>query len=111
MQHEGDLEITTFHEQIGQVTGLTVVKRGGHLVCHGQLAGGLIVEEGGKATIHGQVARNVLNRGELFLHGQITGRVIGNQPVNALGPNQIVGINLEVPFKGTTTSFSSSFKL
>lgn len=105
MQHIGDLVVDSEFRQEGQVTGTTYVKRGGELTCWGQLSGGLIVEQGGIAIVHGQVSRNVVNHGELHLHGQVSGRVLGNQPVNELGPDQIVGIDLEVPFRGTTTSW------
>lgn len=105
MQHIGDLVVTGYFEQHGQVTGTTIVKGGGELVCHGQLAGGLIIEEGGRAIVRGQVARNVINRGELHLYGQIAGRLIG-RVTNKIHADQIVGTDLEVPFRGTTKSWT-----
>ena len=106
MQHKGDLIVTGEFEQNGQVTGTTFVRDGGNLVCHGQLSGGLIIDSGGEATINGQVSRNVVNHGELWLYGQISGRLVGNAQKNSIGPNQIVGADLEVPFRGTTHSYT-----
>ncbi|WP_374621426.1 hypothetical protein [Pandoraea sp.] len=108
MQHKGDLIVDGDHETRGQVTGTTYVRSGGRLIVNGQLAGGLIIEQGGAAVVHGQVARNVINNGTLTLYGQVAGKVIGHPPVNAVGPNQIVGTDLEVPFHGTTVSWTSS---
>lgn len=106
MQHKGDLVIEDRREVHAQVTGCTYVKAGGELIAHGQLAGGLIIEAGGSATVRGQVSRNVINHGRLVLLGQVSGRVIGTQPENSLGPDQIVGIDLEVSFRSTTTSWT-----
>jgi hypothetical protein len=108
MQHKGDLTVEGDHETSGQVTGTTYVRSGGRLIVHGQLAGGLIIEQGGIAVVHGQVARNVINHGALTLYGQVAGKIIGNPPLNSVGPNQIVGTDLEVPFCGTTVAWSSS---
>lgn len=108
MQHKGDLIVDGEQETTGQVTGTTYVRAGGRLIANGQLAGGLIIELGGTAIVHGQVARNVINNGTPTLHGQVAGKVIGNSPTNSVGPNQIVGDDLEVPFRGTTTSWTSS---
>ncbi|RQH09593.1 hypothetical protein [Paraburkholderia dinghuensis] len=108
MQHKGDLIVDGDHETSGQVTGTTYVRSGGRLIANGQLAGGLIIEPGGIAVVHGQVARNVINHGTLTLYGQVAGKVIGHSPVNRVGPNQIVGNDLEVPFRGTTISWTSS---
>ena len=94
-------------ETTGQITGTTYVKAGGLLIAHGQLAGGLIIEEGGKAVVHGQVCRNILNHGTVELLGQVSGKVIGNAPVNQVKPGQIVGTDLQVPFRGRTISWSS----
>ena len=108
MQHKSDL-IVEDHREVQaqtQVTGCTYVKAGGELIARGQLSGGLIIETGGSATVHGQVSRNVINHGRLVLLGQVSGRVIGTAPENSMGPDQIVGIDLEVPFRGTTTSWS-----
>lgn len=110
MQHKGDLVVEGFHKISGQVTGTTIVKSGGELVSHGQLAGGLIIEAGGSAVIHGQVSRNVVNFGVLTLRGQVSGRLIGHPPENPLGPNQIVGTDLEVPFRGKTVSWCEDFR-
>lgn len=107
MQHKGDLIVDGRYERWGQVTGTTYVRRGGELIAHGQLAGGLVIEPGGHAIVHGQVSRNVVNHGHLTLYDQVSSRIIGSPPVNPLGPDQIVGTNLEVPFRGTTTSWSS----
>lgn len=108
MQHKGDLIVTGRHETSGQVTGTTYVKPGGFLIANDQLAGGLIIEAGGKAIVSGQVCRNIVNHGELEITGQIVGRIIGNMPTNQLKPQQLVGNDLEVPFRGTTTSWSST---
>lgn len=108
MQHVGDLIVSDNQETKGPVTGTTYVRSGGSLVAHGQLAGGLIVEAGGHAVVHGQVARNVVNHGTLELHGQVVGQLMGHPPVNQLRPNQVIGNDLEVPFLGTTTSWSST---
>lgn len=105
-QHEGDLVVTDTWIAKGQVTGTTYVRSGGNLTVHGQLAGGLIIEEGGEATVHGQVARNVINHGRLTLLGQVAGRVIGNLPINSITAYQIVGLDLEVPFRGVTHTSS-----
>jgi hypothetical protein len=107
-QHVGDLIVKVNQEIHGQVTGTTYVRAGAVLVAHGQLAGGLIIDEGGHAIVHGQVSRNVVNMGEITLHGQVSGRVVGTPPNNALGPEQIVGEDLEVPFRGQTVSWSQS---
>ena len=104
-QHIGDLIVTGEMVLDGQVTGTTYVRDGSNLIVRGQLAGGLIIDEGGEAYIHGQVSRNVINYGQLTLKGQVVGRIIGNQPVNTIGPNQVVGKDLEIPFRGTTTSY------
>jgi hypothetical protein len=98
-QHVGDLVVEVDQEVRGQVTGTTYVRAGATLVARGQLSGGL-------AIIHGQVSRNVINHGVLILHGQVSGTVLGNPPENTLGPDQVVGNDLEVPFRGTTISWS-----
>jgi hypothetical protein len=108
MQHKGDLIVNDQRETTGQITGTTYVKAGGLLIAHGQLAGGLIIEEGGKAVVHGQVCRNILNHGTVELLGQVSGKVIGNAPVNQVKPGQIVGTDLQVPFRGRTISWSST---
>lgn len=108
MQHKGDLIVTDHQKTSGQVTGTTYVRAGGFLVAHGQLAGGLIIEAGGHAIVHGQVARNVVNHGTLELLGQVAGKVIGNLPINPVKPEQIIGKDLEVPFRGKTTSWTYS---
>lgn len=108
MQHKGDLIVNDQRETTDQITGTTYVKAGGLLIAHGQLAGGLIIEEGGKAVVHGQVCRNILNHGTLELLGQVSGKVIGNAPVNQVKPGQIVGTDLQVPFRGRTISWSST---
>jgi hypothetical protein len=105
-QHVGDLVVEEDQEVRGQVTGTTYVRAGATLVARGQLSGGLIVDQGGRAIIHGQVSRNVINHGVLILHGQVSGTVLGNPPSNTLGPDQVVGNDLEVPFRGTTISWS-----
>ena len=109
-QHIGDLIVTGEMVLDGQVTGTTYVRDGGNLIVRGQLADGLIIDEGGEAYIHGQVSRNVINYGQLTLKGQVVGRIIGNQPVNTLGTNQVVGNDLEVPFRGKTTSYTSELR-
>lgn len=106
MQHIGDLIVEGEREIAGQVTGTTYVRAGGKLVSHAQHSGGLIIEQGGAAILYGQSSRNVVNEGSFELYGQVSGRVIGRQPVNALDPNQIVGIDLPVPFTGSSTSWS-----
>lgn len=108
MQHKGDLIVNDQQETTGQITGTTYVKAGGLLIARGQLAGGLIIEEGGKAVVHGQVSRNVVNHGTLELLGQVSGKVIGNAPVNQVKPEQIVGADLQVPFRGRTISWTST---
>lgn len=108
MQHVGDLIVIDTQETSGQVTGTTYVRAGGYLIAHGQLSGGLVIEAGGHAIVHGQVSRNVLNNGALELLGQVSGKVIGNPPINQVKPVQIVGIDLEVPFRGKTTSWTYS---
>lgn len=110
-QHLGDLVVDDPLEIGGQVTGVTYVRSGGHLVVRGQLSGGLIIEAGGTAIVYGQVSRNVINSGTLELLGQVSGRVQGHPPVNAasLYPQQIVGTDLEVPHKGTTISWTESW--
>jgi len=105
-QHQGDLVVTAEYVSTGQVTGTTYVRTGGKLMAHGQLAGGLIIDEGGEAIVHGQVSRNVINHGRLTLLGQVSGRILGHPPLNVTGPNQIVGTDLEVPFRGTSYSFT-----
>lgn len=105
-QHKGDLIVADKMTSKSQVTGTTYVRDGGVLIVHGQLAGGLIIEHGGEAIVHGQVSRNILNSGRLTLFGQVSGRIIGNQPINSISPNQIVGTDLEVPFRGTAISWS-----
>lgn len=107
-RHVGDLVVTGDIEISGQVTGTTHVRAGGRLLAHGQLAGGLIIDQGGEAVTRGQVARNVVNNGRLTLLGQVAGRVVGNLPINAMGPNQIVGTDLEVPFRCQTYTYSTS---
>lgn len=106
MQHVGDLIVTDTQETSSQVTGTTYVRAGGVLIARGQLSGGLIIEARGHAIVHGQVSRNVLNHGTLELLGQVSGKVIGNQPINPVKPVQIVGSDLEVPFRGKTTSWT-----
>jgi len=108
MQHLGDLIVDGEHETTGQVTGTTYVRSGGRLIARAQLAGGLIIDAGGVAIVHGQVARNVVNHGTLTLYGQVVGRLIGDTPVNSIGPDQILGDDLEVPFRGTTVAWNSS---
>lgn len=107
MQHLGDMVIEAEREISGQVTGTTYVRSGGVLVVRGQLSGGLIIDAGGTAIVHGQVSRNVINHGRLILYGQVCGRVVGTFPENAIEPDQIVGSDLEVPFRGVTTSWTS----
>ena len=109
MQHKGDLIVTGDLEQNGQVTGTTYVRSGGYLVSNDQLSGGLIVDDGGRTIINGQVSRNVVNNGKIWLYGQISGQCIGNQPENAVGLKQIVGIDSQVPFEGKTYSFSIEY--
>lgn len=106
MQHLGDLIVTEHQKTTGQITGTTYVRSGGFLIAHGQLAGGLIIDEGGHAVVHGQVSRNVVNHGTLELLGQVSGKVIGNPPINQVKPVQIIGTDLEVPFRGETTSWT-----
>jgi hypothetical protein len=106
MQHIGDLNVEGEREIRGQVTGTTYVRAGGKLVSHAQHSGGLIIEQGGIAILHGQSSRNIVNQGTLELYGQVSGRVIGHQPLNALGPGQIAGVDLQVPFTGSSTSWS-----
>lgn len=106
MQHIGDLTIDGEREVSGQITGTTYVRAGGKLLSHAQHSGGLIIDSGGVVILHGQSSRNILNQGVLELYGQVSGRVIGHLPVNYLGPNQIVGVDLPVPFTGTSTSWS-----
>lgn len=106
MQHVGDLIVTDTQEITGQVTGTTYVRAGGVLIARGQLSGGLIIEADGHAIVHGQVFRNVLNHGKLELLGQVSGMVIGNPPINPVKPVQIIGTDLEVPFRGKTTSWT-----
>lgn len=106
-QYKGDLIVNSEIEVRGQVTGLTHVLAGGVLIARGQLSGGLIIDHGGQAIVRGQVSRNVVNNGMLELLGQVSGVVMGNQPINEVTPDQIVGSDLEVPFKGKTTSWSS----
>ncbi|KMN13353.1 hypothetical protein TU86_14965 [Pseudomonas weihenstephanensis] len=108
MQLKDDLIVTDHQQTTGQITGTTYVKSGGILIARGQLAGGLVIEAGGKAVVHGQVARNVVNHGTLELFGQVAGKVIGNQPINQVKSEQIVGNDLEVPFRGTSKSWSSN---
>lgn len=108
MQHIGDLEVTGHHETKGQVTGTTYVRSGGHLIVRGQLSGGLIVDKGGRAVIHGQVSRDVINNGSITLHGQVSGRIHGNQPTNLVTRDQVAGLDLPTPFLGPTVSWSSS---
>ncbi len=98
----GDLIIEGYYEQHGQVTGVTIVRRGGGLLCHGQLAGGLVIEEGGYAIVYGQISRNIVNYGRLTLFGQTSGRVLGSPPTNAVDVTQIGGTDLDVSFGGTT---------
>jgi hypothetical protein len=109
-QHLGDLIVQRDDEIFGQVTGTTYVRSGATLIARGQLSGGLIIDAGGHAIVHGQVSRNVVNHGILTVYGQISGRVLGNPPDNAtsLTSDNIVGLDLEVPFRGTTESWSSS---
>ena len=95
-QLRGDLIVEGYYEQTGQVTGTTIVRRGGGLLCHGQLAGGLIIEEGGYAIIYGQVGRDLVNDGRLTLFGQVAGRLIGNPPTNQIAAEQIGGEELAV---------------
>lgn len=108
MQHKGDLLVTDHQQTTGQVTGTTYVKSGGVLDARGQLAGGLIIEAGGKAVVHGQVARNIVNHGTLELLGQVCGRVVGNPPINQVKPEQVIGKDLEVPFRGRSISWSTT---
>ena len=105
-QHIGDLIIKTEQVVAKQVTGTTIVKSGGHLIVYGQLAGGLIIENGGYAIVHGQVSRNLINDGKLVLHGQVTGRIVGNPPINKIDADQVVGTDLEVPFRGVSRSWN-----
>lgn len=109
MQHIGEMIVEGSREVFGQVTGTTFVRAGGFLIARGQLSGGLIIDKGGHAVIHGQVSRNVINNGSLELLGQVSGRVIGNQPLNLLVKDQIVGLDLEVPLRGHTTSWSTTW--
>lgn len=110
-QHRGELIVEDYREQHGQVTGTAYVRAGGVLLVHGQLAGGLIVEEGGRAIVHGQCCRNIVNHGSMQVYGQVVGRIIGNPPENVLEPNQVLGNDLEVPFRGTSSSWSTSFTI
>lgn len=105
-QHVGDLFVEVDQEVGGQVAGTTYVRAGATLIARGQLSGGLIIDRGGRAIVHGQVSRNVINDGELVLHGQVSGRIQGNPPTNELSPDQVVGNDLEVPFRGTSISWS-----
>lgn len=108
-QHVGDLIIACDQEVRGQVIGTTYVRAGAVLIVHGQLAGGMIIEEGGRAIVYGQVSRNVVNMGELTLHGQVSGRIVGNPPNNPVSPDQVVGTDLEVPCRGQTVTSSHTF--
>lgn len=105
-QHRGDLIVDSHRVQHGQVTGTAFVKSGAKLICHGQLAGGLIVEAGGYAVIHGQCCRDIQNDGELEVYGQVVGRILGNPPRNLLGPKQVIGDALPVPYRGSSESYS-----
>lgn len=107
MQHKGDLIVDGPMVVRMQVTGTTHVRSGGELTVHGQLSGGLIIDAGGRANVHGQVSRNVINNGALLLFGQVSGRILGNPPENAVRIEQIVGVDLPVPFTGTTISWST----
>jgi hypothetical protein len=106
MQHIGDLIVDSEREISGQVTGTTYVRAGGKLLSHAQHSGGLIIEPGGVVVLYGQSSRNILNQGTLELYGQVSGQVIGHSPTNALQPDQIVGMDLPVPFSGESTSWS-----
>lgn len=106
MQHKGDLIVTEHQETSGQVTGTTYVRAGGFLIARDQLAGGLIIDAGGHAVVHSQVSRNVVNHGTFELLGQVSGKIIGNPPINPVKPVQVVGTDLEVPFRGETTSWT-----
>lgn len=110
MQHKGDLIVENYYVQSGQVTGTTIVKSGATLVCHGQLSGGLIIESNARAIIHGQVSRNVINNGLLELYGQVSGKLIGNPPLNKISEHQIAGIDLQTPFEGKTISWSENYE-
>ena len=96
-QHIGDLVVSGEIEQSGQVTGTTYVRPGGRIIAHGQLLGGLVIEKGGAAILHGQCARNVVNRGNLLLFGQIAGKLIGSPPLNSLERGQIMDRDLKLP--------------
>jgi hypothetical protein len=111
MQHIGDLVVDGHLEIGGQVTGTTYVDEGGVLIARGQLAGGLIIRKGGIATIYGQVSRNVVNEGTLTLHGQVCGKILGYPPVNALSSEQVVGMDLPVPFQGRSHSSVSTSRI
>ena len=108
MQHRGDITVSDKQEIRGQITGATYVKDGGLLIARGQLSGGLIIEEGGQAIVYGQVLRNVINNGKLTLHGQVCGKIIGKNPHNSIKPEQIIGKDLEAPFRGKGESYSYS---
>lgn len=104
VQHLDDLVVNGRRETRGRVTGTTLVRPGGTLIAHGQLAGDLIIEPGGSAIIRGQASRTIRNEGHLEVYGQVVGRNVGNPPINQLGPDQLVGNDLPVPFKGGTIS-------
>lgn len=91
MQIVEDMIIAGRKDVTGQLVGVVRVLAGGYLVQHGQITGGLVIEEGGEAVVHGQIVNDVINHGTLTLLGQITGRLVGNPPINSVTREQIVG--------------------
>lgn len=85
------LIVVGFKEVYGPLTGTLHVYAGGELIFHGKLTGGMVIEEGGEAVVHGEIGRDVINHGDLTLHGRILGRLHGNPPLNTITDTQIVG--------------------
>ena len=72
-QVSGPLVIRADYVLHGMVTGDVLEERGGHLHLFGMVNGDLRVQEGGSAEVRGMVSRNVLNAGNLEVHGMILG--------------------------------------
>lgn len=81
----GPLTISDDYALHGMVSGDLVVESGGHLQLFGMVTGTLRITDGGSAIIRGMVSKDVLNAGQLEVHGMVIGLDIGGNDRDRAG--------------------------
>lgn len=59
----------------GQIDDDVTVENGGVLTLNGQITKNLFVELGGTAIINGMLIGNLINRGQISIHGMVLGSI------------------------------------